>query len=128
MVLKVLGLIAVTFAVFKLGMGYWYVRRLNKLHDKSSQELETMILNPECQPYALRAIDELKSRGEDISFARHAIARMLSSQNKSIRFFGHLSARSDFPDLLEHVDYNWRRPDPHAIQWLQSIANEDDSI
>ena len=127
MVLKILGLVAVAFAVFKLGVGAWYVRRLNRLQDKSSQELEAIILDSDSQQYVLRAIGELKSRGEDTSFARPTIARMLSSQNKSIRFFGHMCARADFPDLLEHVDYNWRRPEPHAIRWLQAIANEDSS-
>ncbi len=128
MVLKILGFVATALLVSKLGIGFWYARKLNRLQYKTSQELKAMILAPDSQQYILRAIDELKSRGEDTSFARRAIARMLSSQNKGIRFFGYLSAKSDFPDLLEHLDYNWRRPNPQVTEWLQSIASDNDSV
>lgn len=125
MVLKILGLVAIAFAVLKLGIGLWYARKLDKFQDKSSHELKAMILDPDSQLHILRAVGELKSRGEDLSFARPTIARMLSSENKNTRFLGHLTARSDFRDLLEHMEYNWRRPDPHTIKRLQTIANED---
>ena len=44
MVLKILGFVAIALVVSKLGIGVWYIRKLNRLQDKTSQELKAMIL------------------------------------------------------------------------------------
>ena len=121
---KILGGLGFLLTIASLFVAWMLSRNLNKVANRATEELKAIILDPQSSIfYIMRALDTLKERHVDISFAKPPLAQLMLSEARKTRMYADMTARADFPDLIEFCDYKWWSPSAYAKAQLRSVID-----